>query len=360
MKTGLQLVGYNCQNVFLTLSRDRYTLFLHDPIFWTKKILNTSIPISIIPEVTHIIYRFFLDLCGKNLLNINIFKLLFFNIFEPGNQNLIINLCGNPKGAKFLLLSIIEKKIGSGFKVGRFNSLNSFQRKDLLTNARVISFSDANPKNLTKNSIDFLKSISGHDSIQVEKKMGEAFFIRPDALIIISNNENFEDIPAYKEDALSDRVLNLVVPFISENATVVGLGKFLEPELDWFFTAVGMTVNMDLMKRAVRAEKIDSVTGAGAEKLFFKFLKENFLYQEGNKVGGKSIYIPYQKHLTKFDKNAKIDSQKGFYQKVEFQLFKLLSKSIEQRRRLSSGVTFFNLGLNDSKKERIQDKISFS
>ena len=107
--------------------------------------------------------------------------------------------------SKSLIMYFVALVLGDAYSVGRFKSLNSFNRESLIINSRVISFPDANPKNLDSDGIDFLKSLAGRNHIHVEHKYGASYELRSNALVVITNNEDFYAVPAYRSDMASSR-----------------------------------------------------------------------------------------------------------------------------------------------------------
>ena len=336
------VMGHNLGNGFLTLENGRYVLLPHSPAFWKKHLINIPIPPEIIPKIPPKTFRLALDTSSEGLVNATLLKLILCLVVEEGNHNLIINYCGNPRGAKTLVMDFISDILGHAYKIGRFKGMNAFGREQMMLNSRVIAFPDANPTNIDSDGIDVLKSLAGRDKVQVDHQHGDPSSVKTNALIIITNNEDFDAVPAYKEEALADRVMNFVAPSIRSHTMVPDLKQKLEPEgitaLFWF----ALTIDPEILYRAQRSGEFNAVTGSGAEKAYIQFLVDHCVFSHGARTTGQDLHKVYRSFWQTVDKKKKPDSAKTFYKKLEHFVDKVTPRGVERVKR-NKGVTFRNL-----------------
>jgi len=335
-------MGHNFKNGFLTLENERYTLYPHNPAFWARHMILIDVPPEIIPEIPNKMLRLYLDFTSEGVLNSNLFKVIMCFVVVEGNHNLIVNFSGNPRGAKSLIMDFIADVLGDSYKVGRLRGLNTFQREALLQNARIISFPDNNPKNIDKDGMDMLKAASGRDKILVEKKHGKIYFQKTNALLIISNNEDFDSVEQYKLEAFADRVLNFVTPSVKSEAVVGELKSKLEPEAIPALFLFGLSMDPEILSKAQRASQFNAVTGSGVEQIYIQFLLNQCVFVKEKKTKGQVLYQAYKNFYKTFDKKEAADSEKTFYKRL-VHFLQLVTPNGVERYRATAGQTFKNI-----------------
>ena len=65
-----------------------------------------------------------------------------------------------------------------------------FQLKDLLTDAKIIIYSDCDPTLMSSGAIDTIKQLTEGEPMRVEIKNGSSFVISEDFTVVITNNRN--------------------------------------------------------------------------------------------------------------------------------------------------------------------------
>ena len=348
-------MGHNMKNGFLTMENYRYILYPHSPAFWARHVILIDIPDEILLQIPPKTLRLYLDNVTEDLLNANLFKVVMYFVLEEGSHNLIINFCGNPRGAKTLIMDSISDILGDAYKIGRLKGMNAFHREELIINARVIAFPDANPKKIDDEGIDTLKSISGRDKIHIDHKFGQVYNAKTNALIIITNNEDFDSVPAYREEAFADRVLNYVAPAIKSEAMVGELKKKLEPEGINALLLFGLTSEPEVLTKAQRSGDYNAVTGSGIEKSYIQFLLTQCVYSKGKSTIGQKLYSSYKNFLQTFDKKAKPETEKAFYKKLVHFSDKVTPKGVEKYK-TNAGVAFKNLIIANPAKVNVKDE----
>ena len=334
--------GINYENGFFTIRDNKYVLYPHSPIWWATRKCKGFMTKKLLPEMNPQMMRFFSDLSGEAIIALNLLKLIIYYSICPGMHNLIINLCGTHQGGKSLFLKGIEMINPSGYHVGRFNNLNNFQKHDLILGATVIAFPDANPTQIQSEVIDLLKTLAGRDPVTLEKKQELQTSTVTDALVIMANNESFEDVNAFKFDlGLASRILNQPIPAIKSDAIVRSLEKIIEDGLDWLM-AFGLSVHPEILEKTQRSEAINAMTGSGIEKPSLQFVTEFCSYCEGQSTLGTVLKKQFDQFMKDRYPKHKTMSLNGFYQKLD-EAFAILTPVGIHRKRITAGWTYYNI-----------------
>ena len=343
--------GISFKNGFFHIHNGKYTLANHHPGQWQKSIIGLEIPESIVPTPTNLAIRFLLDLGSEQLKSINLLKLWFFYCLQPGHNNLLFNITGNPRSSKSLLLKILAKAFPSSLHQGDLGQLNSFQLKDLIVNAGQVAFPDSNPGKLTRQSIDILKRLTGGDSIRVEEKFGSSYSIRGQYTIMIINNENFEEVQAYKDPAMADRVLNIQLSTIATDAVVQNLFHHLETTIPYLFL-FALDQPIELIKKSQRAQDINAAMGSGIETPLVSFIQGCLVFEWGSIVKASDVFEEYHKFIERqfkevtVQKRYKYTTKQGFNQHFLFQINRM-DKSGVEKKRSRVGIIFVNFRLEE-------------
>lgn len=341
--------GRACKNGFFHLYDGYYSLSEHSPGQWQRTIREIDIPEEIVPLPSKFGLRFKLDCSGESMRALNLQKLLYYYTFEPSGNQLLFNLTGNPRGSKSMTIKGIKWCFGKFAKEGNINNMNPFQLKDLLLNTSVILFPDTNPLSINKSAIDTVKRITGGDTVNVEGKYEVGLRVAGEYTMILVNNVNFEDVPAFREAGLADRVLNIVFPAIKSQALILmkQFEKFLLSEVPYLFLS-SLSINQDFLYATTRAREVNAALGTGLEHPLISYIKGRLVYSEGAWTLGTTIYTDFHKYLVEIspDKNAfnreKFATRQGFYQQLGFQLGRMDQPGTEKDNN-NKGVIFRNV-----------------
>lgn len=348
--------GRGCRNGFFHLYNNYYSLSEHSPGQWQRSVRDIEVPEGIVPLPSKFGARFKLDSGEESVKAMNLLKLLFYYSFEPSGNQVLFNVTGNPRGSKSMLLKVIKWAFRQFAKEGNINHLNPFQLLELLLNTKVVLFPDSNPLSLNRSTIDTLKRITGGDTVNAEAKYEKGLRIAGEYTLILVNNVNFEDVPAFKEAGMSDRVLNIILPSIKSQAALPTkrFEKLLEKEVPYLFLS-SLSISKEFLYSTTRSRDVNAAMGTGLDNPLIEYIQRKLIASKGDTVGGGLLYSDYHKFLAEIlpDKSAiakhKFGTKQGFYQQLGYQFTRMDTVEITQGRD-KRGTVFKNVMFGDPEK----------
>ena len=308
--------------------------------------------------------RWCLDMANENLDKLNIIYLIFSQIINSVTTNLIININGPQDSGKSLFIDVIKELCPKAFFSGSLNSLTTFQTRNVVVDKKVIVLSDSSMKDWTNSQIDFLKKVSGRDKITVKIKGGDDFEVKPKALIVLVSNTTFDQVLAFKESVLRDRVLNLVIdPIVHDSKLpVMQLINLLtnQDNIDYMFMK-GFRSDQELLNIAHRQEKeatrvLDPEEYEG--DYLIEWVKKNYIFAEKWSIKGTQIHENYNQKLREISKrnpslykHYQFSTAKAFYRKFENVLRQLNPKYVSKKTGTGNGTYFTNITDIENKKK---------
>ena len=266
-----------------------------DPNFYIRSLIPVSANLSCGLTATHL--RFLMDLSAEEIYGLNIVRLLFYCILQPGSGNFGFLLNGDAGGAKSTITKIVKllHPLTSSNIDPKSISDNSFHILTLVRGKAVIVIPDVDPKSISKGTVEFIKKQTGRDDLVGERKFGDILNFRSNATLLIITNANLSSFKAFNDNAIYQRLINLEIPALKDIFRVREVEQLIiqnaEAFLNW-----ALNIPRELVERVQRVNLLNDLINV-QKPMFEKVCLELFVYQQDNFLSTETLVKAYNKEV---------------------------------------------------------------